>query len=56
MQAAITGEPVPGTFAAEDELFGIGRVLGELGEAAGFRHFDEQDLGHPVNAFYLVRP
>jgi len=23
---------VPGTFAAEDELFGIGRVLGELGE------------------------
>jgi N-acyl-D-aspartate/D-glutamate deacylase len=29
---AIDGEPVPGTFAAEDELFGIGRVLGELGE------------------------
>ena len=29
---AISGEPVPGTFAAEDELFGIGRVLGELGE------------------------
>jgi N-acyl-D-aspartate/D-glutamate deacylase len=29
---AITGEPVPGTFAAEDELFGIGRVLGDLGE------------------------
>lgn len=29
---AITGEPVPGTFAAEDELFGIGRVLGELRE------------------------
>jgi N-acyl-D-aspartate/D-glutamate deacylase len=28
---AISGEPVPGTFAAEDELFGIGRVLGELG-------------------------
>ncbi len=27
---AINGEPVPGTFAAEDELFGIGRVLGEL--------------------------
>jgi len=27
---AISGEPVPGTFAAEDELFGIGRVLGEL--------------------------
>ncbi len=28
---AISGEPVPGTFAAEDELFGIGRTLGELG-------------------------
>ena len=31
-------------------------LLGEMVEAAGFRHFDEQDLGHPVNAFYLVRP
>ncbi len=31
MHRAIDGEPVPGTFAAEDELFGIGRVLGELG-------------------------
>jgi N-acyl-D-aspartate/D-glutamate deacylase len=29
---AVDGEPVPGTFAAEDELFGIGRVLGELGQ------------------------
>jgi len=28
---AIDGEPVPGTFAAEDELFGIGGALGELG-------------------------
>jgi len=28
---AIDGEPVPGTFAAEDELFGIGRVLARLG-------------------------
>jgi N-acyl-D-amino-acid deacylase len=28
---AVDGEPVPGTFAAEDELFGIGAVLGELG-------------------------
>ncbi len=28
---AITGEPVPGTFAGEDELFGIGRALGEAG-------------------------
>ncbi|HVX20677.1 MAG TPA: amidohydrolase family protein [Acidimicrobiales bacterium] len=28
---AIDGEPVPGTFAAEDELFGIGSALGEVG-------------------------
>jgi len=28
---AIDGEPVPGTHAAEDELFGIGSALGELG-------------------------
>jgi N-acyl-D-aspartate/D-glutamate deacylase len=27
---AIDGEPVPGTFAAEDELFGIGAALAEL--------------------------
>ena len=29
---AASGDPMPGTFAAEDELFGIGRVLGELGQ------------------------
>jgi N-acyl-D-amino-acid deacylase len=28
---AIDGEPVPGTYAAEEELFGIGEALGELG-------------------------
>jgi len=28
---AIDGEPVPGTFAAEDELFALGAALGELG-------------------------
>ena len=28
---AIDGEPVPGTFAAEDELFGIGRALTDAG-------------------------
>ncbi len=28
---AIDGEPVPGTFAAEDELFGIGSALSEAG-------------------------
>jgi N-acyl-D-aspartate/D-glutamate deacylase len=31
MHRAVDGEPVPGTFAAEDELFGIGQALGELG-------------------------
>ena len=29
---AIDGEPVPGTFAAEDEVFGICRALGEAGK------------------------
>ena len=28
---AIDGEPVPGTYATEDELFGIGSAMGELG-------------------------
>ena len=32
LHRAVDGEPVPGTFAAEDELFGIGAVLGELGK------------------------
>jgi N-acyl-D-aspartate/D-glutamate deacylase len=27
----VDGEPVPGTFAQEDELFGIGRALGDTG-------------------------
>jgi N-acyl-D-amino-acid deacylase len=31
MHKALDGTPVPGTFANEDELFGIGSVLGELG-------------------------
>jgi N-acyl-D-aspartate/D-glutamate deacylase len=31
LHRAIDGECVPGTFAAADELLGIGRVLGELG-------------------------
>jgi N-acyl-D-aspartate/D-glutamate deacylase len=29
---AVDGEAVPGTFAAEEEIFGIARVLGELGQ------------------------
>jgi N-acyl-D-aspartate/D-glutamate deacylase len=31
LHRAVDGEPVPGTFAGEDELLGIGRVLGDLG-------------------------
>jgi N-acyl-D-aspartate/D-glutamate deacylase len=31
LHRAVDGEPVPGTFAADDELLGIGAVLGELG-------------------------
>src|SRR5262245_31370655 len=32
LHRAVDGEPVPGTYAAEDELLGIGRALGELGQ------------------------
>jgi SAM-dependent methyltransferase len=28
----------------------------EMIEAAGFRHFEQIDFDHPVNAFYIVRP
>jgi N-acyl-D-aspartate/D-glutamate deacylase len=31
LHRAVDGEPVPGTFASEEEVLGIGRVLGELG-------------------------
>jgi N-acyl-D-aspartate/D-glutamate deacylase len=31
LHRAVDGEPVPGTFACDDEVLGIGRVLGELG-------------------------
>src|ERR1700759_3426832 len=30
---AIDGEPVPGTYAAEDELFGLGRAMAAGGQA-----------------------
>jgi len=32
LHRAIDGEPVPGTFAGDEEVLGIGRVLGELGQ------------------------
>ena len=31
-------------------------VAREMVGEAGFRHFEVLDLGHPVNAFYVVRP
>lgn len=49
LHRAIDGEPVPGTFAPEDELFGVGRPLGELGqgvfEMASDLMPEEQELG-----------
>lgn len=55
---AIDGEPVPGTFAAENELFGIGRVLGELGrgvfELAAAGALGE-DLGAPEREVAWMR-
>jgi N-acyl-D-aspartate/D-glutamate deacylase len=55
---ALNGEPVPGTFAAEDELFGIGRVLGELGrgvfEVAGAGAAGE-DVVAPVKEIAWMR-
>jgi N-acyl-D-aspartate/D-glutamate deacylase len=46
---AIDGEPVPGTFAADAELFGIGRVLGELG-AGIFEVAPAGAAGEDINA------
>jgi N-acyl-D-amino-acid deacylase len=46
---AIDGEPVPGTFAAQDELFGIGSVLGELGTGV-FELAAAGALGEDLNA------
>ena len=55
---AIDGEPVPGTFAAEDELFGIGRVLGELGHRrvrAGAAGALGEDLAAPEREMAWMR-
>ncbi len=52
---AIDGEPVPGTFAAEDELFGIGSALRELGTGifelapAGSAGEDVDDPGKEID-------
>ena len=44
---AIDGEPVPGTFAAEDELFGIGGALAEL-EAGVFELAPQGAAGEDI--------
>ena len=31
-------------------------LLEQMARAAGFTRFETLDLGHPVNAFYVVRP
>jgi hypothetical protein len=31
-------------------------LLRELAAQAGFTRFEPLDLGHPVNAFYVIRP
>lgn len=41
---AMDGEPVPGTFAAEDELFGLGRAMAAGGRAV----FELAPQGRPV--------
>jgi N-acyl-D-aspartate/D-glutamate deacylase len=52
---AIDGEPVPGTFAAEDELFGIGRAMGagvfELAPAGALG----EDLAAPLQEVDWMR-
>lgn len=51
---ALDGTPVPGTFATEDELFGIGNALRELGTGlfevspAGVAGEDDDSLPHEV--------
>ena len=39
-----------GTLGLHEEL------AREMVRAAGFTRFEMLDLGHPVNAFYVVRP
>jgi N-acyl-D-aspartate/D-glutamate deacylase len=49
LHRAKDGEPVPGTFASEDELIGIGRVMGDVGsgvfEIASDLANEEKEIG-----------
>ena len=55
---AVDGEPVPGTFAAEEELFGLGRALADAGKGvfelapAGIQG---EDLSAPDREFDWMR-
>src|SRR3954465_13810663 len=44
---AMDGEPVPGTFAAEDELFGLGRAMAAGGQA-GFELAPQGAAGEDI--------
>ena len=44
LHKAIDGRPVPGTFAAKDELFGIGRALGDAGHGVFQLAAQHEDL------------
>jgi hypothetical protein len=47
---------------SEPEGAGLGtlglheKLARRMAEEAGFSRFEPLDLGHPVNAFYVVRP
>jgi N-acyl-D-aspartate/D-glutamate deacylase len=45
LHRAIDGEPVPGTFAGEEELLGIGRALGQVGHGVFEMASDLTDEG-----------
>jgi N-acyl-D-aspartate/D-glutamate deacylase len=46
---ALNGEPVPGTFAGEEELFGIGRAMGSLGKGV-FEVAQEGAVGEALDS------
>ena len=53
LHKASDGEPVPGTFAAQDELFGLGRALGEAG--SGFFHLALDHASVPEELVWMRR-
>jgi N-acyl-D-amino-acid deacylase len=59
LHKALDGEPVPGTYATEDELFGIGMALAELGtglfEVSPTGVAGEDDLAPPREMAWMRR-